>query len=330
MSQRSFRLAPVALAGLLAAGAALTSLPAAAHGDDLQDLANHARAIVHTRVAQVDYTQAEANGRGAVPHTLVTFEVVRPLRGQMASQQFTLRFIGGPDGQGRFLRASEVPVFQAGDEDILFLQGTGESGCALSGCLDGRFRIANGVVHDGTGAPVVAVEQQRVVTGGEVPAELRTLRYPRPSFDALMRNPQARAMLERQGLSMDDARRRYEAEAPAMVEMQMVSGGAAGTDRAGAGEGRRSPDSQRAAPARALSADTFATHLRSLRLPQAEGAQPFAGLSPEATLRAPSSREAPAPQAPAPARERNRSAADTAEQASLPADDLSAFRNKSR
>lgn len=325
MSNRSHFLSALAAASLLAGGLAAT--PAQAGAPDLNELAASARVVVHSRVSKVDYgwSEAGAAGQPAVPQTLVTFEVVRPLLGQLASSSFTLRFLGGADGQGRFMRASHVPVFQPGDEDILFVRNGGEKGCALAGCMDGRFRLLNGQVHDGNGVPVRAIESGRVIAAGEVPAELRTVRYPRPDFDQLMKRPEARQALARQGLSVTEARRLYESQAPAMVEMTVVAGGPSAADHAQA-DGMGSPVSERAkAPGRGVTTEGFSSRLTGLSLPLADGAPAFTGLAPEARLGAPSSGAA------APSRQREagrvpaRSAADLAEERSLPKDDPSSI-----
>ncbi|MFZ5548898.1 MAG: hypothetical protein ACOZJX_09405 [Pseudomonadota bacterium] len=329
MSNRGHFLSALAAASLLAAGVAA---PAMAGAPDLNELAASARVVVHSRVSKVDYGWTEAGGAGqpAVPQTIVTFEVVRPLVGSVASGSFSLRFIGGPDGQGRFMRASHVPVFQPGDEDILFVRNGGEKGCALAGCMDGRFRLLNGQVHDGHGVPVQAIESGRVVAAGEVPAELRTVRYPRPDFDQLLKRPEVRQALQAQGLSAADARRLYEAQAPAMVEMGVIAGGPSAPDRAQA-DGQGQVSSERAkAPGRGLSADGFAARVAGLSLPRAEGAPAFSGLAPETRLSAPSAGAA------VPARQRDagraptRSAADLAEERSLPKDGPSITRQKAQ
>lgn len=325
MSNRGHILSALAAASLLAGG--FTATPALAGAPDLNELAASARVVVHSRVSKVDYgwSEAGAAGQPAVPQTLVTFEVVRPLLGHLASSSFTLRFIGGADGQGRFMRASHVPVFQPGDEDILFVRNGGDKGCALAGCMDGRFRLLNGQVHDGTGVPVRAIESGRVIAAGEVPAELRTVRYPRPDFDQLMKRPEAREALARQGLAIGEARRLYETQAPAMVEMTVVSGGPSAADHAPA-DGQGSQVSERTkAPSRALSTEGFAARLAGLSLPLADGAPAFAGLAPEARLAAPSTSAAAPARQPKADRAPARTAADLAEEQSLPQGDPSSI-----
>lgn len=324
MSIRGFNLSALTAACLLTGGLA-ASLPAAA--SDLNELAAGSRAVVHSRVSKVEYTFSEAGlkGQGAVPHTVVTFDVVKAVSGNVGTSSFTLRFIGGPDGRGRFMRASNVPVFQAGDEDILFLREANAKGCALAGCIDGRFRVLNGLVYDGTGAPVQRVDGSRVVVGGEMPAELGTFRYPRPAFDDLLKNPEAREALRQRGLTVAEARRRYEAEAPAMIEMSSQRGGAQAADIAGSG-GQGSTSEARAAN-RTMLADNFVASLAGLKLASAEGA--FQGVDAAAAIAAPSTK-ATAPAKVEAARLPARPAADLAEERALPKDDASITRNKAQ
>ncbi len=324
MSNRGLHLSALAVACLLTAG---VSAPAAA--SDLNELAAASRFVVHSRVSKVEYVLSEAAGKGqpGVPHTLVTFDVVKPLQGSAGASSFTLRFVGGPDGRGRFMRASNVPVFQSGDEDILFVRDNGAKGCALAGCVDGRFRVLNGMLYDGTGAPVQRVESNRVVAGGQVPAELAAIRFPRPSFDDLMKNAEAREALGRQGLSVAEARQRYEAQAPAMIEMSMISGGPSAADRGGHGQGSEG-HARSSATGQTMSADSFVAQLSGLTLARTDSAAAFQSVGADARISAPSSQ----PAAPAKARaERTapaRTAADIAEERAMPKDDLSLARNK--
>lgn len=322
---RGQTLSALAFACVFAGGIA-TAAPAAAA--DLNELAAASRFVVHSRVSKVEYTMSEAaKGQPAVPHTVVTFDVVKPLLGSAGAASFTLRFIGGPDGRGRFMQASNVPVFQLGNEDILFVRGNGSQGCALAGCIDGRFRVLNGLMYDGTGAPVQRIDGNNVVAGGQMPDELATIRYPRPAFDDLMKNAEARQMIARQGLTMADARQRYNAQAPAMIEMTAITGGRQGDDRGGNGQGQEM--TQPVTTGRTMLADQFVAQLAGRAVANAEGAQAFESVDAQARIGAPSS----LPSAPAHARAERapaRSAADIAEENALPKDDLSITRHKSQ
>jgi len=323
MSNRGLTLSALAYACLLSGGIAASSPASAA---DLNELAAASRFVVHSRVSKIDYTMSQAaKGRPAVPHTIVTFDVVKTIGGSPGASSITLRFIGGPDGRGRFMQASNVPVFQLGDEDVLFVRGNGTQGCALAGCLDGRFRVLNGMMYDGTGAPVQQVESGHVVSGGPMPAEFTTIRFPRPSFDALMTNAEARDIVARQGMTMAEARQRYEAESPAMVEMQSRTGVSSGVDRASDGQqvGAASP-----AVARTMTTDSFVAKLSGLSLARAEGAQAFESVDSQARIAAPSSQPTAPVKAPVSRAAPARSAADIAEEKALPKDDLSLTQQK--
>jgi hypothetical protein len=207
------------------------------------------------------------------------------------------------------------------------VSGNGTQGCALAGCLDGRFRVLHGMVYDGTGAPVQRVESNQVMAGGQTPAELTTIRFPRPSFDALMKNAAVRDIVASQGLSIAEARQRYEAEAPAMVEMRAIAGKRNGNDRGGHGDGQPARES---APSieRPMSADGFIAKLSSLSLARAESATAFESFDAQARIAAPSSQATAPAKAPAQRTAPARSAADRAEEAALPKDDAAATRHK--
>jgi len=327
MSKFRSVLTAVTVACLLGSGGAASAMTAS---PDLKELAGAAQFIVHSRVAKVEYRMSEAglNGQAPVPHTIVTYDVVRPVRGTAGTASFTLRYIGGTDGQGHFLSPSHVPVFQVGDEDILFVRGNGTAGCALAGCVEGRFRVLNGVLHDGTGAPVLGVEADRVVTGGTVPEEFRRIRFPAPTFDALLKNPEVQQALRQQGLSVDEARRRYAAEAPAAIEMSIVSGGASARDGGGSGQGQAVTAGSQAT-GRPISADAFIARLGGLQVAGLQGTA-FQSVDAQAAIAAPSMAPTAAAKRPKAGLAAARSAADIAEERALPKDDLTITRDKSQ
>lgn len=326
MSNRGHTLSALACACLLTGGLA-ASVPAAAA--DLNELASASRFIVHSRVSKIDYTMSEAvKGQAAVPHTIVTFDVVKSFGGSPGAASITLRFVGGPDGRGRFMQASNVPVFQLGDEDVLFVRGNGTQGCALAGCIEGRFRVLGGMMYDGTGAPVQRVESGRVVAAGQMPAEFATIRFPRPDFDAVMKNAEAREVVASMGMSMAEARRRYDAETPTMMELTAVGGGHSGSDRGGHGQGQEAGAAS-STSARTMSADNFAAHLSGLSVARAEGAAAFESTDAQARIATPSSQPAAAPKV-RPSQAPARSAADIAEERAQPKDDLAITRQKAQ
>lgn len=187
---------------------------------ELGALAEQSNLVIRGRVAKVEYKLSEpGEGEGAIPVTFVTYQVGDVLRGKPSGETFTMRFVGGSDGMGGFLEVSGVPQFQEGDEDLLFIAGNGEQGCPLVLCEWGRFRILHSGVYNAKGSPVRAVRQKNAVARGPAPREFMSFRYPAPRFDDLLRNPQVAAQLKEQNLSVEEARARYEQEAPKEIEL---------------------------------------------------------------------------------------------------------------
>lgn len=89
--------------------------------------------------------------------------------GDSPGRTVLLSVIGGTLG-GRTLMVAGAPVFEPGRRYVLFL-APGEPFTGLAGWTQGQFRVERdpaGVdrVHDASGAPVEAVEDGRVRTGG--------------------------------------------------------------------------------------------------------------------------------------------------------------------
>lgn len=213
---------------LLAVTSQLLAVVAFAHspldrtaGADLANLAEKSNLVFVGHADKVTYRNARrANeGEGAIPYTIVTYRVDRVLRGKSPGDRVTMRFVGGPDGRGHFLTVSGVPVVQEGDQDLLFVNDTRDATCPLVYCELGRYRILNESVFDTYGSPVQMIEGSKIVARGRAPKELTVVRFPAPTFEELMRNPEVAAMLKESKMSVAEARRRYEAEAPKMTEI---------------------------------------------------------------------------------------------------------------
>ena len=129
-----------------------------------------------------------------------------------------MRLVGGSDGRGRFLSVTGVPVIQKGDQDLLFVANTNDASCPLVFCEYGRFRVLNEQVFDTHGSPVRAILKSTIVSRGLPPKPFQTVQFPTPKFDDLMKNPEVAEQLKSQKISVEDARRRYEAEAPKYLE----------------------------------------------------------------------------------------------------------------
>ena len=203
---------------------------------DVRLLVNSAKLIVHGKIAKVTYVNGASRAGRPQPHTFVTYdlgEVLFPkeLSGRL---QLTLRFVCGPDGQGRFLDVGGVPKFMVGDEDILFVAENGERGCALVMCEFGRFRVLDDMVYESHGSPVTRMTLKSIIAIGIGPAELQKFSFPAPAFDELIKNPSAQRILKEMGLSEAEARRRYAAEAPKEIQLDEGFSGRPGEIKLGA------------------------------------------------------------------------------------------------
>lgn len=211
-----------------------TGLPAQAHSPadpsavgDVGKLMAASNFVFHGKVKSVTYRNSKLGSSGAVPFTFVTYRVNETLFGNPRSE-ITLRFIGGANGRGGFVSVEGVPAFSLGDEDILFVSGNGEAGCALALCEFGRYRVYKGAMYEAHGAPVLSFTADHIVTGGAGPDELMTVTYPAPSFDEVIKNAGAMEQLKTLHMTVEQARARYNAQAPKFMEARVVHGGAAG------------------------------------------------------------------------------------------------------
>ncbi len=218
------RLVLSALLTGVAGGAALAHTPSdPAAVKDLGKLTSLSNLVVQTKVTKVTYkvSSAGANGAKPMPYTFVTFSVAGVIAGASPGASLTLKFLGGPDGQGGFLSAEGVPTFQVGDQDILFVVSNGAaSGCALVMCEFGRFRVYNNAVYGTHGEPVLSLTAGKLTLGaGYGPDQFHSISYPTPSFDEMMKNPAFAAAVSGGGnnKSLSAMRSQYAAQAPKSI-----------------------------------------------------------------------------------------------------------------
>lgn len=213
-------------------GLAAAVVPASAHSPadpdsvgDFKKLSAKAELVFHGRVKKVSYRNVAQRGGGSVPYSFVTYSVDDVLAGT-AGKEITLRFLGGADGTGGFMMMSGVPSFSLGDEDILFVAGNGESGCALVQCEFGRYRVYQDAVYEAHGSPVDKIAGGRATSSGLGPDALMQVSYPAPDFDSLMTRKSFQARIKAMGMSLDEARAKYEAQAPKTLTLRVVKEGA--------------------------------------------------------------------------------------------------------
>ena len=194
-------------------------------GTDLIQLADRSNLIFIGDAEEVIYRNAHHvnKGDGTIPYTIVRYRISRVLRGKAPGGTITMRFLGGPDGAGGFLTASGVPTVQQGDRDLLFVDDSADAVSPLVFWEIGRFRILDDSVYDTNGSPVRGVLNSKVLARGTPPKEFSILRFPAPSFDELMKNPEVKAIMKARKMSVAEARKRYESEAPKAITIQHES-----------------------------------------------------------------------------------------------------------
>lgn len=174
------------------------------------------------QVANVEYRSEKIGERGSIPVTYVTYNIEKVIRGKAIEQNLTLRFLGGSDGKGGFLSLSNSPQFQAKETDIVLLSSNGHDACPLVNCEDGRFRVTRGGVFNAHGVPVKALTKEGVIARGDTDKSFLEFRYPAPKFEDVINQPEAKARMEKLGLSRTQAKRKFEAEAPQEIVVKRV------------------------------------------------------------------------------------------------------------
>ena len=204
----------------------ITGLSVSAHSpndtDDeggLKEMVQRSAAIVFGQVVDIQYRNSQATRQQpkGVPHTFVTYQISEVLRGKLPAKSITLRIPGGADGHGGIYSVSSAPAFARKQSDVLFIAGGEPEECHLVGCVEGRFRVNDGLVYNGWGVPVVSAKEKLRI-GGKARFDLNVMEIPRPSFESVMENPELRKHIDEDknlsSLSARELKARYEKEAP--------------------------------------------------------------------------------------------------------------------
>jgi hypothetical protein len=145
----------------------------------LREAVRSADFIFHGRVTKVEYVMPVVTEPDdlELPHTFVTFSVMSVAKGGAGIREITLRFAGGSGGIGSFVRGEGIPLFDVGDEDVLFVRDNGISSCPLVGCGRGRLRLIHGAAYDDDGREVYLDDVDVLTVGRAHPLpEVRTHR----------------------------------------------------------------------------------------------------------------------------------------------------------
>jgi hypothetical protein len=119
----------------------------------LDAMLQEATFIFEGTVQRVEYRLSDPLGNDpGLPYTFVSYSVERVIKGSYSGAELTLRFLGGPTGEGdEILMLPDYPLFDAGDHDILFVTGNTYFECPLVGCIRGRFRFINELIVNENG-----------------------------------------------------------------------------------------------------------------------------------------------------------------------------------
>jgi hypothetical protein len=132
--------------------AALAAVPRAASvvAPTFDGLVTRARTVFVGQTVDVS-SRWVSTGSGRAIVTVVTFTVVRTLKGELGAQT-QLEFLGGTVGEYR-MEVPGIPRFRVGDEDVLFVDDRGQPVSPVVGFMHGRFRVLE---EPGTGRRSVA------------------------------------------------------------------------------------------------------------------------------------------------------------------------------
>lgn len=125
-------------------------------------LVKEAELIFVGKIADIQYRSSTPQGQeeAPIPHTFVTFEIEKVLKGQSDQREMiTLRFIGGlGDREETFLHASGVPHFDVGDSGVFFVRRNGIHICPLVGWQQGFIRFIDDMVISDLGEEQILIE----------------------------------------------------------------------------------------------------------------------------------------------------------------------------
>jgi hypothetical protein len=137
-------------------------------GVNFDSLARDSELVFRGKTLNVQYAQSAkvGNEHESIPHTFVTFKILEVFKGgNKVNSKLTLRIVGGKRKDGKILDVSSIPLFDLGDDDVLFVKNNGISYCPFSRCKDGRFRIIKGRVYTEDGDILMKGEAGKIEIG---------------------------------------------------------------------------------------------------------------------------------------------------------------------
>jgi hypothetical protein len=166
------RLCVASVAVVLALGVPLSSTTVIP--PSFEELVSRAATIFQGDVAdRISVWEQAASGPRTIV-TIVTFDVRRVLKGSVGAQA-ELSFLGGTIGNVT-LAVGDLPRFNVGDRDVLFVSAEGHAVSPLVGFNHGRVRLA---ADAATGLDTVWTHDRRPIVGA---AGFAPPRFPAPNL----------------------------------------------------------------------------------------------------------------------------------------------------
>jgi hypothetical protein len=138
---RSYSLLTTLRVGIVALATTLLVRATTVVPPQFETLVNESDSIVHV-VAKNVTAEKRTTARGSKIVTRVEFETLDVVAGTAPASTFTLEFLGG-EVDGQRMTVEGMPRFAVGDEDILFVSGSGHSICPLYAMMHGRYHVEN-------------------------------------------------------------------------------------------------------------------------------------------------------------------------------------------
>lgn len=81
-----------------------------------------------------------------IPYTFITYDIKEVIVGEYSNHSITLKFVGGEFPNGNRLTATNTPEVQLGEDAILMVQQSRNTGCDIVECEHGRFVLEKGSI----------------------------------------------------------------------------------------------------------------------------------------------------------------------------------------
>lgn len=123
------------------------------NGNNIQQIKPTESAFLQNLVQRADLIfkgelieKSEGLSNEGIPYTFVTYQVDQVIAGKYPDQTITLKFVGGTFANGNRLSATNTPEVSVGEQSILMVQKSNDTGCDFVDCEHGRFILQGGKI----------------------------------------------------------------------------------------------------------------------------------------------------------------------------------------